>query len=205
LSNGHDYRLGLVSIGMRSNPHGREVAPNSEQIRMPMARIDPRQRGLFAAAWAVGAVAATMGHGVSSLALASPVGPFGLIYRRAAWPQPRYDELPNAAVYPLFHVIRGLLQIAATSRCSIRGLPQGVVGIAARSGDIYRLILANLGAASRRLELPCRGTAQRLDQDSFESAIVDADWLSAAPSEVSSHVTLDPFNVAFVDWPEPAV
>jgi len=53
LANGRDYHLGLVSIGMRSNPHGLDVAPNPEQIRLPMARIDPRQRGLFAAAWAV--------------------------------------------------------------------------------------------------------------------------------------------------------
>ena len=59
LAPGKSYRLGLVSIGMRSNPYGAEVAPNPEGVRRPMAMIDPRQRGLFAAAWMVGAMAAT--------------------------------------------------------------------------------------------------------------------------------------------------
>jgi hypothetical protein len=200
LLSGREYRLGLVSIGMRSNPYGVDVAPNPEQSRVPMARIDPRQRGLFAAAWALGAMAATIGQGVSSVALASAVGPFGLIYRRAAWPQPRYDE--RSKVYPAFHVIRALLQLAAAPRCSIRGLPVGVVGVAALSGEGGPLILANLGEASCRLHLPHRGAVRRLDEASFESAISDADWLCAAPAEHCAQVTLDPFNVAFVDLPE---
>jgi D-apionolactonase len=187
---------------MRSNPHAADVAPNSEQTRVPMARIDPRQRGLFAAAWAVGAVAATLGQGVSSLALAAPVGAFGLIYRRAAWPQPFYDERSAAAVYPVFHVVRALLRLAAAPRWLIRGLPPGVVGVAARSGEVSALILANLGQACCRLDLPRRGTVRRLDQDNVDSAIMDADWLCAAPSDRRSWVTLEPFNVVFVDWPE---
>ena len=54
-----DYRLGLISIGMRSNPYGADVVANPDQIRLAMAGTDPRQRGLFAAAWAIGAVEAT--------------------------------------------------------------------------------------------------------------------------------------------------
>jgi hypothetical protein len=102
-----EYRLGLVSIVMRSNPYGSGVVANPDQIRLPMAGTDPRQRGLFGAAWAVGAVAATEQHGISSIALATPVGPFGIIYRRAAWSQPIYDN-GGAAIYPLFHVVRAL-------------------------------------------------------------------------------------------------
>ena len=61
LAGERDYRLGLVAIGMRSNPYGSGVMENSLQNRIAMAEADPRQRGLFAAAWAVGAVAATKG------------------------------------------------------------------------------------------------------------------------------------------------
>ncbi|MCX7281201.1 MAG: hypothetical protein NTX21_06545, partial [Alphaproteobacteria bacterium] len=85
LAGERDYRLGLVAIGMRSNPYGSGIVENVRQNRVSMAGADPRQRGLFAAAWAVGAVAATEGHGVSSMALSALVGPFGAIYRREAW------------------------------------------------------------------------------------------------------------------------
>ena len=48
-------------FGMRSNPYGSGVMENALQSRIAMAGADPRQRGLFAAAWAVGAVTATEG------------------------------------------------------------------------------------------------------------------------------------------------
>ena len=106
---------------MRSNPYGADVVANPDQIRLAMAGTDPRQRGLFAAAWAIGAVAATEQHGISSIALAAMVGPLGIIYRRATWPQPMYDDRPSSAVYPLFHVIRAISEIAGAPRLSIVG------------------------------------------------------------------------------------
>jgi hypothetical protein len=199
LAHGHDYRLGLVSIGMRSNPHGTDVTPNPAQLRLPMACIDPRQRGLFAAAWAVGAVAATAGHRVSSMAIASAVGPFGLIYRRASWPQPLYDELPNAAVYPLFHVFRALLQLAGAPRLAIRSVPPGVVGVAAQIGANGRLIVANVSEGQRHLKLPRDAYVQRLDQNTFQAAICDPNWLGSSPAERCSHISLDAYDVAFAD------
>jgi len=127
LAGDRDYHLGLVSIGLRSNPHGLGVAPNPRQVRLATAGIDPRQRGLFGAAWAVGAIAATQGHRVCSAALAAPVGPLGIVHRPAAWPQPLYDDLAGDAVYPLFHVVRALAQMtdaprraAAETRASLR-------------------------------------------------------------------------------------
>src|SRR3546814_9727014 len=37
---GKPYRLGLVSIGMRSNPYGAAVAGHPDQLRKPMAGVD---------------------------------------------------------------------------------------------------------------------------------------------------------------------
>ena len=199
---GHrDYRLGLVSIGMRSNPYGPDVVANPDQIRLPMTGVDPRQRGLFVAAWAVAAVAATEQHGVASMALAAPVGPFGIIYRRAAWPQPIYDDRAGAAVYPLFHVLRALSQMAAAPRLSLSGAPRGVVGVAGETGLGNRLLLANISDKRREVILPQEASVWRLDEDTFETAIGDPDWLRACEAEHRSDVALGAFCVAFVDLP----
>jgi hypothetical protein len=69
--------LGLVSIGMRSNPYGKAVAPNPQRQRLAMALDDPRQDGPFAAAWATGLLAALAEGGAASVALAMPDGPLG--------------------------------------------------------------------------------------------------------------------------------
>jgi D-apionolactonase len=74
---GKPLHLGLLSIGMRSNPYGASVAPNPERLRLPMAMEDPRQETGFAAAYAVAVLARAAAAGVESLALAMPGGPLG--------------------------------------------------------------------------------------------------------------------------------
>ncbi|WP_299864050.1 hypothetical protein [uncultured Hoeflea sp.] len=77
IASGKPLHLGLLSIGMRSNPYGDAVAANPDRIRMAMAMDDPRQSTEFAAAYAVGVLAAAAEAGVESLALAMPDGPLG--------------------------------------------------------------------------------------------------------------------------------
>ena len=78
LAGGKPLRLGLISVGMRSNPYGTGVAPNPGRSRTPAAADDPRQTTGFAAAYAVGALAAAAGHGVAALALGMADGPLGI-------------------------------------------------------------------------------------------------------------------------------
>lgn len=77
IASGKPLHLGLLSIGMRSNPYGDAVADNPDHNRMAMAMDDPRQSTGFAAAYAVGVLAAAAEAGVESLALAMPDGPLG--------------------------------------------------------------------------------------------------------------------------------
>jgi hypothetical protein len=77
IAGGKPLHLGLVSIGMRSNPYGTAVAPNPAGLKLPMAMYDPRQDDGFAAAYAVGVLARAAAAGVESLALAMPGGPLG--------------------------------------------------------------------------------------------------------------------------------
>lgn len=74
---GKPLHLGLFSIGMRSNPYGRDVVANPGLARLPMARLDPRQGEGFAAAYALGILMSAARAGVASIALAMPDGPLG--------------------------------------------------------------------------------------------------------------------------------
>lgn len=76
LAPGLPIRLGLVSIGMRTNPYGAAVAPNPEGARKPMAQDDPRQTTEFAAEYAKAVFEIATKTGVEALALASLGGPF---------------------------------------------------------------------------------------------------------------------------------
>jgi hypothetical protein len=77
IAGGKPLHLGLISIGVRSNPFGAGVAPNPGGLRLPMAMDDPRQGTGFAAAYAVAVLARAAAAGVESLALAMAGGPLG--------------------------------------------------------------------------------------------------------------------------------
>jgi hypothetical protein len=188
----------LVAIGMRSNPYGSGVVENVQQNRVAMAGADPRQRGLFAAAWAVGAVAATEGHGVSSLALSALAGPFGAIYWRETWPQPGYQESGTAMVYPIFHVLRFLSAMGGAARLSMRSAGDGIAGVASRDHSQIRLMIANLGTNAASVQLPRDAEIRILNADSFQSAIYDPHWLDTGQATHGSNVALTPLSIAFI-------
>ena len=198
LAHGRPYRLGLASIGMRTNPYGAAVADNPAQIRRTMARVDPRHRGLFGAAFAAGILAATEGSTVEALCLAAPAGPFGLIPEPAAYPQAGYDG-EGRAVYPLFHVVREACNLAGHPRLSVEGLPHGTVGLGAQTRDAHRLMLANLSDEPCAVTLPARAFVLRLDAGTFDDATRNADWLATAPRTQTADIELPPFSVAFVE------
>jgi len=79
LSGDLPMRLGLVSIGMRSNPYGAALAPNPGHAKIAMTGDDPRQREPFAAAYAVAAFALAAQAGVEAITLAAPSGRLGMM------------------------------------------------------------------------------------------------------------------------------
>jgi D-apionolactonase len=123
---GRPLHLGLVSIGMRSNPYGAAVAANPEGRRIAMAMDDPRQREPFAAAFAIGAAAAAARAGVASFAPAMCAGPLGLGTDGALW--------------PIFDAVAALAALGG-ARVEIAGGPAGPIVIRAQG----RGLAANLG------------------------------------------------------------
>jgi D-apionolactonase len=184
---------------MRSNPYGSGVVENVQQNRIAMAGADPRQRGTFAAAWAVGAVAATSGHNVSSLALSALAGPFGMIHRPEPWTQPIYQDADM--VYPIFHVVRFLSAMGGAARLSFPALENGIVGVASNGPSYIRLILANLGTDTSPVRLPHEAEVRFLNAGSFLSAIRDPKWLDTSQPDHVSEVALEPLSVAFLSMP----
>ncbi len=197
LAQGKPYRLGLASIGMRSNPYGAAVAENPDQVRRTMARIDPRHRGLFGAAFAVGVLASTESSKVEALCLGAPKGPFGLVYEPADYPQAGYDGT-DRVVYPLFHVVREVCALADFERLSIGGLPKQVAGYGALEGDAVRILLANVSASDQEVVLGQRAKITLLDADAFDAATRREDWLETASAQEAASLVLPPFAVAFV-------
>ncbi|QDC08623.1 hypothetical protein FHY55_04925 [Oceanicola sp. D3] len=191
------YRLGLVSIGMRTNPYGAKVSDNPEQLRETMARPDPRHRGLFAAAWAVGVLASTGQSNVEALCLAAPTGPFGLAYTPQAHAQPGFDQ-GEGVVVPLFHVHREARRLAGAPGVMMAGLPEGVVAYGAKVEGQTRIMIANLSQVRRTVTLPEMSLALVLDRGSARSAMADSDWLRTAPRVPLQELSLAPYAVGFL-------
>jgi len=177
------YHIGPTSIPCRDNPYGAAVAPNTDNRRVCLSDIDPRQRGLFAAAWNVGYLSAAARAGVDTVVLGSATGPQGMIYRKLAHAQPWFDG-SGARVYPTYHVIAGLAVASGARRIDTdSSTPSKVAAFAYRSGGGLALWLANLSGETQRLKIkgfdgPARLDA--LDERSFEAAVRNPAWLDSS-------------------------
>jgi D-apionolactonase len=196
------YRLGLVSIGLRSNPYGEATKANPEQIRMAMAHCDPRQRGLFGAAWALGALAATDGLGVERIALAAPAGPFGLVYRPMPVAQPGYDERAldgGSLVYPIYHVMRALADSRHARRVKVTNSAPLRVAALAYAGERGTTVwLANLSAEPETVAIAgINGVCTQLELEHLDQAVDEPDWFETAPGrQVEGQLELGAYAIA---------
>ena len=198
---GKPYRVGPSMLGMRDNPYGAAPMPNPENRRVAMAMNDPRQRGLFGAAWNLGYAARLVEAGVAALTLSAPVGAFGVVHVRTDVPQPWFDER-GAAVYPVYHVLRGMAGAAglpqlttevsngsALQAIAYRNEGGTVLWLANITGEPLRVGMAGLSAA--------HGRVTRLDLTSFESAVAGPDaWAATAGACAADALELGPYAVA---------
>lgn len=191
------YRLGLVSIGLRSNPHAGGCAPNPAQIRMPAAQADPRQRGLFGAAFAVAAVAATESFDVDGMGLGAAHGPFGILSAQEAWVRPGYDDDTSALVYPIFHAIRAIAAMGGKPRLSVSGLPEGMHCVAVQRTGGVMAVFANMRDSTVTADFGKPAAVTVLDTSTMPSAVADPAWLDRPRADMT-HVELPPYALAFV-------
>jgi hypothetical protein len=168
------YRIGPSSIGCRDNPYGQTTTPNPDNQRICLAKNDPRQRGLFGAAWTLGFAASLAPTGVEALSFGTPTGPLGLIHRRGEAALPYYDALAGTAVYPAYHVVAGLTRAAgAPLVAALSPDTASVRCLAYRAPGATLLWLANMTAQAQQVHVNHAGARPFgivLDEASFERA-----------------------------------
>lgn len=133
------YVIGPVSIGMRQNPYGSRVMPNPERERIAMAGDDPRQRGLFGAAWLAGYAAALADTDLECLTVGALTGPRGLIS-------------DDGQRYPIYAIAAVLARLAGAERVACRSTRGNTVTAFAgrRASGATTVVLANLSAGEQR-------------------------------------------------------
>jgi D-apionolactonase len=173
-------RVGPSAIGMRDNPYGKAPVENPRNERVAMARMDPRQRGLFGAGWYLGHAAALVHGGAASVCLGALAGEFGFAYHRTDYPQPWFDEDTEARVYPAWHVLRALARAAGSPLLEVTvegGHDVSALGWMTSGGP--ELWLANGSNMPLHLNLAGLGptaSARVLDAAGFAAACRDPGW-----------------------------
>jgi hypothetical protein len=206
LANGKPYWIGPTAIAMRMNPYGETLDPNPGNIRGAMAEVDPRQRGLFNAAWTLGYIARAAAGNVSALCLSSIAGPNAIAWQKMRWDQPWFDELASKdAVFPVYHVIAGLAACSGETLLSAEhDDSKTLAALAIDTGGEQELWLANLTPDKLCVELSGAGSGasiETLDAATFESCCSGPDGFAstAAPLDKTS-VTLGAYAVVRVAW-----
>jgi hypothetical protein len=157
-SNGTPHRVGPSGIGARDNPHGATSSENPQNGRICLAKMDPRQRGLFSAAWTLAYVAELVRGGVDRISMAAPTGPLGVIYRTTDYGQPYYDTLSSTsqsnAVYPVFHVLSSLHCASGAKLSSVKvAAADKAAAFGWENQEGRWLLVANLTAERQTLAL----------------------------------------------------
>ena len=196
------YRIGPSGIGCRDNPHGATWTPNPDNMRVCLTKLEPRQRGLFAAAWTLGYIATFARTGIEAIAMGAPTGPLGIIYCKADHKQPWYDQLSGPAVFPAYHVISGLTRGAGQKLVDTDSSDSAKVQTLAYKGrGGTTLWLANVTAENQSVKLSgAKGAifGTTLDEDSFVSATTDPRGFQQSWKAMKDALTLKPYAVAVI-------
>lgn len=198
------YRIGPSAIGCRQNPYGKATTANPRDERVCLAENDPRQRGLFNAAWTLAYVAACARGGVEAVAMSAPTGPFGVLHRTGEAAKPGFDGAEDS-LYPVFHVLAALAGLSGKRLLDTTVSRSGLVAavaVADDDGGGATLLLANLTPVEQTVRLPSAAagaSAAVLDADSVVRPAADPAMLDLLAAPLAGDtLTLDAYAVARV-------
>ncbi len=185
------YHLGPSSIACRDNPYGAAVAANPNEGRVCLSDNDPRQRGLFAAAWNLGLVAAAARGGIDVMSLGAFTGDQGVI---------RDDGL-----VPSYHVIAGLANVGRSKRLEASSsAPAKVEALAYLSKRGCHLWLANLTSEPQTVKVSgLTGSAAMhfIDEKSFAKLRRNTQYMKGSGTLVNKlrSIELSAYAVVRID------
>jgi hypothetical protein len=188
------YHMGPTSIPCRDNPYGAKVAANPHNGRVCLSDMDPRQRGLFAAAWILGLVATATKGKLDSISLGSVTGAQGLIYRKSSYVQPGFDG-SDASVYPAYHILAGLGRASGARHIETEiGASGKIATLAHQSKAGPVLWLANLTGVRQSVKISgFKGAAQIhvLEEKNFDSHTRRPDYLTKAGTSIKKVASIE--------------
>jgi D-apionolactonase len=171
------YHLGPSSISARNNPYGPGLAANPENKRICLAGNDPRERGLFAAAWSLGVATSAAQNGIAELALNAFTGPNGLVN-------------DDGSLTPNFHLVVGLSALKTARVCkSSSSVPNAVCVLATEARNKKTVWLANLTAESQHVTikgLPGAVVMHKIDESNFTQINHTPDYLNSGGERLRS-------------------
>jgi len=179
------HRIVAANIGLETGPG--DPAPNPKNERVPMARFDPRQRGLFGAAWSLGAMAELAAGGVDAVTMGALAGEFALTH--------------GAGVYPACHVVTGMAAAAGRRMFAVAGPQQGrIAGLAYEAAGGAHLWLANLTEEAQVVALRTPATrAAILDERTFAAAGRDPDFMRTTGRSIGGSLEIGAYGVACIE------
>jgi D-apionolactonase len=184
------YHLGPSGIAARNNPYGAGLTPNPARRRVCLTGDDPRQDGVFGAAFAVGLFAAFAAAGAASVALGDVAGPRGLV------------TSDGRRLHPVFHIMRCLAQAAGRPSRVLERVPEGIAAVGFVDADGPCLLVANLSARKRSIRLEGLGkpaSQTSLDAASFDTAAgSDSFFVKCSKRHGPETLTLDAYSCHFV-------
>jgi hypothetical protein len=157
------HHIGFAAIAMREAPYGAGPVTNPHGGRVAASRVDPRQRGLFGAAWALGLAARAAQEGIAAVGLGMPAGPFGIMPHEA-----------EARAYPVHTVLRGLASMARRCRRAVTvSRPGEVQAVACEGKGGIELWIANLTANSVEVDVDgfAPASLRLLDENSWRRSL----------------------------------
>jgi hypothetical protein len=193
------YRLAACTLGIETGASAAPATPPAN-VRATLARMDPRHRGLFGAAWTLAAIAAAADNGLSAVTPAALAGEFGIVASKLPWRQPWFDDLDAPALYPVFHVMAGMARAAGCPLVEIRSAePTRIAALAYCEPDGgVGVWLANLRDTPQRVAFDGAARWARLDEASFEAAARDPGFMRKQAGAASTGLELGAYAVLHI-------
>ena len=182
------YHLGPSGISARDNPYGTALAKNPDNMRVCLAGNDPREKGIFAAAWTLGLVAAAARGQLESVALSAATGPNGLVNE-------------DGTLTPAYHVVAGLAAARGKRHLSTTSTaPSKIAALSHHTANGVVLWVANLTADEQTVSVKgARGTRvlHEISTRTFSKIARDPHFLASAGETFAAarHFTLPPYAV----------
>jgi hypothetical protein len=196
--------LALSPVGLRPPP----VPPprlGGEDLTSYPRYVDVRQASLLAAGWTACHLGQAAAAGFARATYHWTTGWRGLMYGEAGPPLPADFPAAAGTVYPVYHVLADLAELAGAQVLPLRsGAPISVGGLALRRGGWIRVLLANLTRDEQRVRLPdalSGGRLRRLDQTNVALASQDPEGFRNAPpiESIARTLVLAPHALARID------